>query len=316
MKLSIIVPVYNVEKYIVKCISSLLDQQTNDYEIIIVNDGTKDKSIDLIKKTFNDSKIAIIEQENQGLSAARNTGVRHSKGEYIWFVDSDDWIAKGGIDELIPILDGHTELVYQSKVYQIIENKKQLIVRNDFDGELNGVQFMAFKMPLCCAPYYIILRSFWKKNNFMFYEGILHEDNEIMPKVVYIASKMKCIHIPLYNYSIRSESITHSYNPKRFKSLEIVCNSLFVYLKSHVRKEHAWAFSQSIIPMIYFLLESVHNGNKKEQEEVNNFFSAEKGYMSLLMEYGNWKAKIFSFMVILRQGHAVDIYRFLRKISK
>ena len=78
MKLSIIVPVYNVEKYIVKCISSLLDQQTNDYEIIIVNDGTKDKSIDLIKKTFNDSKIAIIEQENQGLSAARNTGVRHS----------------------------------------------------------------------------------------------------------------------------------------------------------------------------------------------------------------------------------------------
>ena len=63
--ISVIIPVYNVEKYIVKCISSLLDQQTNDYEIIIVNDGTKDKSIDLIKKTFNDSKIAIIEQENQ-----------------------------------------------------------------------------------------------------------------------------------------------------------------------------------------------------------------------------------------------------------
>lgn len=64
---------------------------------------------------------------------------------------------------MIPILDGHTELVYQSKVYHIIENKKQLIVRNDFDGELNGVQFMAFKMPLCCAPYYIILRSFGKE---------------------------------------------------------------------------------------------------------------------------------------------------------
>ena len=122
MKLSIIVPVYNVEKYIVKCISSLLDQQTNDYEIIIVNDGTKDKSIDLIKKTFNDSKIAIIEQENQGLSAARNTGVRHSKGEYIWFVDSDDWITEGCVDKLIPILDGHVELVYQSKVYHIIGN--------------------------------------------------------------------------------------------------------------------------------------------------------------------------------------------------
>lgn len=68
--------------------------------------------------------------------------------------------------------------------------------------------------------------------------------------------------------------------------------------------------------MIYFLLESVHNGNKKEQEEVNSFFSTEKGYMYLLMKYGDWKAKIFSFMVVIRQGHAVEIYRFLRKISK
>lgn len=72
---------------------------------------------------------------------------------------------------MIPILDGHTELVYQSKVYHIIENKKQLIVRNDFDGELNGVQFMAFKMPLCCAPYYIILRSFGKRIILCFMKG-------------------------------------------------------------------------------------------------------------------------------------------------
>lgn len=82
-KLSIIVPVYNVEKYIVKCISSLLEQNYDDYEIIIVNDGTKDNSINLIQQHFNDSKLRIINQTNQGLSVARNTGLAESCGEYI-----------------------------------------------------------------------------------------------------------------------------------------------------------------------------------------------------------------------------------------
>ena len=92
MKLSIIVPVYNVEKYIIKCIDSLLLNNTNDYEIIVVNDGTKDRSIELVKNKFCDSKIRIVEQENQGLSAARNTGVAEAMGDYIWFVDSDDTV--------------------------------------------------------------------------------------------------------------------------------------------------------------------------------------------------------------------------------
>ena len=73
MKLSIIVPVYNVEKYIIKCISSLLCQDYADYEIIIVNDGTEDRSIKLIQQNFDDLRIRIINQENQGLSQARNT---------------------------------------------------------------------------------------------------------------------------------------------------------------------------------------------------------------------------------------------------
>ena len=86
MKLSIIVPVYNVEKYIVKCISSLLCQDTNDYELIIVNDGTKDKSIELIEEHFNDDKIKIVNQENKGLSGARNTGLEYAKGNMFGFL--------------------------------------------------------------------------------------------------------------------------------------------------------------------------------------------------------------------------------------
>lgn len=91
MKLSIIVPVYNVEKYIKECIDSLLKVPLDDMEIIVVNDGTKDKSIELLS-CYTDERIKIIHRVNGGLSSARNTGLDEAKGEYILFIDSDDFI--------------------------------------------------------------------------------------------------------------------------------------------------------------------------------------------------------------------------------
>ena len=85
MKLSIIIPVYQVEKYVKKCVSSLLIPNRNDYELIIINDGTKDRSIEIVEQSFSDSRIRIIHQKNAGLSAARNRGIRAAKGLYFWF---------------------------------------------------------------------------------------------------------------------------------------------------------------------------------------------------------------------------------------
>ena len=97
MKLSIVIPVYNVEKYVSECLDSCLEQNVDitDYEIIIVNDGSTDNSANLINLYAKQSNIIIINQENLGLSAARNAGIKIAKGEYIWIVDSDDWIEPG-----------------------------------------------------------------------------------------------------------------------------------------------------------------------------------------------------------------------------
>src|SRR5690554_3713943 len=95
IKISLIIPVYNVEKYLEKCLNSCMNQDISEeeYEIIIVNDGTKDSSLSIALKFEQKYKnIKVYSQENQGLSAARNKGLSLAKGEYVWFIDSDDWI--------------------------------------------------------------------------------------------------------------------------------------------------------------------------------------------------------------------------------
>ena len=93
VKVSIIVPVYNVEKYLRKCLDSLVNQTLKDIEIICINDGTKDNSVEIIDEYVKKySNVLLINQENQGLGMARNNAMKYAKGDYIAFVDSDDWI--------------------------------------------------------------------------------------------------------------------------------------------------------------------------------------------------------------------------------
>lgn len=103
MKLSIIIPVYNVANYVGKCLDSCLEQNVKmtDYEIIVVNDGSVDNSLEVVNLYINRPNINVISQNNSGLSAARNAGMKIAKGEYIWFVDSDDWIESGILEHIL-----------------------------------------------------------------------------------------------------------------------------------------------------------------------------------------------------------------------
>lgn len=99
MDLSIIIPIYNVERYLKKCLDSIYCQILNlPVEVILVNDGTKDNSIEVIKPYLNLPQTIFIDQHNQGLSVARNNGLKVSSGKYVWFVDSDDWIPDGFVE--------------------------------------------------------------------------------------------------------------------------------------------------------------------------------------------------------------------------
>ena len=105
MKLSIIIPVYNVEQYIGRCLQSCLCQPhvtEADYELVIVNDGTKDNSMTIVEGMVHGmNNVIIVNQRNQGLSMARNAGLKAAKGDYVWFVDSDDWISEDCLYEIL-----------------------------------------------------------------------------------------------------------------------------------------------------------------------------------------------------------------------
>ena len=106
-KFSIIIPVYDVEKYIKKCLDSVFNQTYNNYEVIVVNDGTKDNSMEIVKN-YN---VITINQKNQGLSMARNNGVKKAKGEYLLFLDSDDYLEENTLEEINKALDSKPDIV-------------------------------------------------------------------------------------------------------------------------------------------------------------------------------------------------------------
>ena len=110
--LSIVIPIYKVEPYIEKCLSSIYGQIENlPVEVVLVNDGTPDKSMDIAQKFVN-NRTVIVAQENQGLSAARNNGMKASHGKYVWFVDSDDWIADGAIAKVCKWIEQNRSEVF------------------------------------------------------------------------------------------------------------------------------------------------------------------------------------------------------------
>ena len=210
-KFSIIVPVYNVEKYIKKCLDSIFSQSFKDFEVIVVNDGTKDNSIDIVKK-YN---VKLIEQENKGLSEARNTGVKKASGEYLIFIDGDDYIEKDLLKEINRSLKNNPDIVrYQAK---LIESDTSIDYNEkEFQG-LNGQE--AFKEISKChfvetAWLYAIKKEYYINNKYSFKKGAYHEDFGLIPLVVFKASSVNSINYCGYCYVVRSGSImtTKDYN--------------------------------------------------------------------------------------------------------
>ena len=205
-KFSIIIPVYNVEKYIKKCVDSVFNQTFKDYEVIVVNDGTPDKSMEMIKEY----DVTIIDQKNQGLSAARNNAVKKAKGDYIIFLDSDDYWRKDLLKEINKSLKNNPDVV-RFQIQEIFEDQDGILEHKEkgFEG-LNGVD--AFNT-ICNYHYlenawcYAIKRKYFEKNKFEFKKGKIHEDFGLLPLVIIKADIVNSIEYIGYNYLQRKTSI-------------------------------------------------------------------------------------------------------------
>jgi glycosyltransferase involved in cell wall biosynthesis len=238
MELSIIVPIYNVEDYLEECLESLYNIKNIELEIILVNDGSKDNSFKIMEK-FKDmypEKTVLINKENGGLSSARNAGMKAAVGEYISFIDSDDFIDvdeferffKEGQKDKLDVIVGNMR-------YYTPEKTGDPLFRSDMiknSGILKGVDFFweLFQKPKCFREEVvddIYRREFLLKNDIWFNENIVHEDSEFTPLVYLKAEKVRYIDRAFYFYRQRTGSIMNKVSEKSIVSLESICERFF-----------------------------------------------------------------------------------------
>lgn len=265
VNISIIVPVYNVEEYIKRCMDSLIDQSFEDYEIIVVNDGTKDNSMKYVYKLQSEYKnIIICEQENKGLSAARNTGIAHAKGEYLIFCDSDDALEENCLGKLYnEALNKNLDvLLYDAKAFDGSKHQikvNEYIRRNFTEEVLSGREMLKElvdkKQYAASACMFLIKRKLIIENNLKFMENIFHEDELFTPIALITAKRVEHRGWPVYLRYIREGSITTSDNIlARMKSMEIVIIELIEFLRKQPEDEENIALRSIIIERIKFFL--------------------------------------------------------------
>lgn len=207
MKISVIIPVYGVEKYIRKCLESVINQTYKNLEIIIVNDETKDNSIKIVEEYIKDPRIRIINKKNEGVAQARNCGLKQATGEYISFIDSDDWLELDLYEKLISNLENEDILVFNYNMYneKTKKTKKKLLkisklekIRKNskilFWGVLNGE---------CWNKLY--KKQFLNKRALLFGKNKVYEDTLWGLKTLFYAHKIKMTDYSGYFYRVNRE---------------------------------------------------------------------------------------------------------------
>ena len=237
-KLSIIVPVYGVEKYIDKCLNSLVKQSLKEIEIIVVNDGTKDNSqkiIDKYVKKYPD-KIKSYIKENGGQGSARNYGLKKTTGEYIGYVDSDDFVEKDMYKKLYNKAKENNYDIVVCGNYNVSEdyqNKNIDAFINNYNTDLENIFFG--KMAVWNKIY---KRDILIKNKLEFKEKVWYEDLAFTLKAIMNSNTFAFIDEPLYDYLIREGSTMNNSNVKRNLEILEAFDDILSYIKHNKKEEY------------------------------------------------------------------------------
>ena len=249
--ISVIVPAYNVEKYISSCLNSLLNQTKKEIEIIVIDDGSTDNTLNILNeyKKNNPSKIHVVSQENQGLSITRNNGIKLSTGKYILFVDGDDEIDINLLKNLWDKLEEFPYDVIAFKVEVIYPNKK-IIVNPGITSDIKNFNLDSKKKFLtdmyCMACNKIYKKDLFKDNTLLFTPNTWFEDVLLMHKLIPNLTSLGYLDFPGYKYYQRENSITYTYSDK-LKDINFVLEKILEYYK----KNDLYSIYKSELEYIY-----------------------------------------------------------------
>ena len=319
IKYSFIVPVYNVEDYLSVCVDSIMTQQDiseADYEVILVDDGSTDSS-GLICDEYSQryENVTTIHQENSGLLMARGCGVRHSSGQYLLFVDSDDYIDKKSLSLIFNKIEENPDIIcIQAK------RSDEATPRNIFSGNVqNGYDVLLHSFDAWdrCVPYFIFNRQFIDNHNLRFYVGIFHEDDEFTPRALVFAEKVCVIDRPLYYYWVKTENtITKTVNPKKSYDNIIVAESLSNFKENNPMPANVkQVFENHISLIINNTLDNINQSDEQSAKDFNKFLRTKKYLFSSLRKSNKMKYKL-EYLLFSVFCNYVGVYNFIQNFNR
>lgn len=307
LKLSIIVPVYNVEKYLERCVNSLLHQDIDksEYEIILVNDGSTDSSYEKAEKLKEENaNIVLFTQENKGQSAARNVGLDIAKGKYIMFVDSDDYIEKNVVGRLLDMTEtNHLDLCFYQMSFDYQDGSrlmgKKRVFKNDvvYDGEyllLHGIEVSAVWLNIYSSKFLL-------STGLKFYEGIIHEDVEFCYRMYPLAKRVMFSDMIVYHYCVYGESTLRTQNPIKIRKIiesdfhvsssVLRCSKSDVY-SDKIRQHYAQVGSSIAVSALIQLWRSTYLDYQAKMNCLNTAKSL--GVYPITERTNSWKTTVLS----------------------
>lgn len=279
MFLSIIIPVYNVEKYLRKCLDSCVNQNItqDEYEIIAVNDGSPDNSLVILEEYASQySNIKIINQRNQGLSIARNQGLDIARGKYVWFVDSDDAITPNCLGAICKDLESGPDILQVQFEYTFENGESKEAPMTYWNGALSGKELTAEGGVPEPAQFTIYRREFLQENNLRFTPGIYHEDCDFKYRCVWFAKVCRSHPKKVYSYLQRSEgSISKNFKLKNAEDYLFVVIKLIDFINENqiIGKAKA-ALCEKIGIYMNMILKGVSTLSEHEQKKVLEMIKA------------------------------------------
>ena len=285
-KVSVIVPIYNVEKYLEKCINSLLSQTLEDIQIILVNDGSKDNSGNIAKEyeKNNNDRVIYVEKENGGLSDARNYGLKYATGDFIAFLDSDDYIEKivyeGVYNKAIEENADYVECDFIWEFPNKIRVDKQYPYKNKKEM-LSFVRVVAWNK--------LIKRQLIIDNNLEFPKGLRYEDIEFTYKLIPFVNKFAYVDKPFIHYVQREGSIANVQNERTAEIFTVLDNVIEFYKKNNIYEEYRNELEYNYAR--YLLCSSLKRMCKIKDKTIREKLLTES-WERLNLNFPNWKENI------------------------
>lgn len=284
--ISLVMPVYNVEKYLKRALESVQNQTFKNFELIIVNDGSTDESVHIAESFCEQNKnFILINQKNQGPSVARNTGLKMCQGDYIGFMDSDDYLEPEFLEYLYnAAIENDADIVCCNFNMYYPEKKLKIYMPfTSFPGVYSKTKALR-KLILDMGIHYFVWNKLSKRelffNNNLTFDKMYFEDISTSPKLFYYADKIVLLGKALYNYTSRDTSILHSMNVVKIndfiKSLGVIRNFLENEKVYKNYNTHVWIYAQRVKLVSYYYILMLHAKAMNFKGFLENINSATK----------------------------------------